>query len=517
MAKKTFVSTADMGPQLARAGAETTRGETREARAAKALGVEILGLARERPLSSTWRVRRTKDSPIVALVVVGDAATDAERELFARMAEDIRAAGDALAGILRVRGLAPSRDAFLTDLWTTGTARDISALKWPPRRRVEFVLEVVRTLDRLHEVGLVHGCLCPANVLLDDDLKPVVAEAGTVSIPALLERQGDAALYAAFAAPEVTSGGTADARSDLFSVGRILDYVTKGDDSPEPLREIIKRCSYPDASARYASAAALATALEGVVGLVSEAEAVAPPTPAPAPAPVRPPAERKKPQIRPATPPAFGVQGPSLAWQPPRVLALAGLAACAAAVAGSALIGSSMSIGLTLLLVVGVALVSTVVRPPATSTLGRGAAIQIALAVVLVIATVVVDPLAHGYRMATERHLHGDPASRRAVVADIMRQGRDFRGLSLANVDLHGEDLSGADFLNVDLSRANLTDTKLSGAEVQGANLDGTLFGGAALEGVDLEAATSVGSATCDAATHLPAGWRCSGGRIVGP
>ncbi|MGD0528650.1 MAG: protein kinase, partial [Polyangiaceae bacterium] len=292
MAKKTFVSTADMGPQLVQAGAETTaRAETREARAAKALGVEILGLARERPLSSTWRVRRTKDAPIVALVVVSEAATEAERELFARMAEDVRAAGDALPGILRVRGIASSRDAFLTDLWTTGTARDMSALKWPPRRRVEFVLEVVRALERLHEVGLVHGCLCPANVLLDDDLKPVVAEAGTVSIPALLERKGDAALYAAFAAPEVTSGGKVDARSDLFSAGRILDYVTKGDDSPDALKEIIKRCSYPDVGARYASAAELATALEGVVGLVSDAEAAAPAPPAPAPAPARPAAE----------------------------------------------------------------------------------------------------------------------------------------------------------------------------------------------------------------------------------
>ncbi len=519
MTKKVFVSTADMGPQLVSAGAGDDAGgaDAPEARAAKALGAELLGLARERPLSRTWRARLTADGPLVAVVLVAEGATSPEKELFARMAEDVHAAGDALPGVLRVRAVAPARDAFVTDLWTTGSARDISALKWPPRRRVEFVLETVRTLDALHSLGLVHGCLCPANVLLDDDLKPVIAEAGTVPVHALIERKGDADLYAAYAAPEVIKGGKVDARSDLYSIGRILEDVTKGDDSPSALRDIVKRCTFPDIDARFATAAELASALEGVVGQLSDAEA-APPPAAAVPAPQRPSPERERAVRRePATEARLEKQGPSVAWQPPRVLGIAGVAAFAVGVAGSFLFGGSsdgLRVLLTLLVVTGAALASTLLRPRESMRLSRGALMQLGLALGFVAVVVILDPLSLGYRVAAQRHLHGDDATKHAALAEIVRLGRDFRGLSLASVDLSGQDLSGADLRGVDLSRADLTRARLYGAEVQGATFDGTLLNGANLEQVELELAT-VGVVSCDRDTRLPRGWRCKDGHVT--
>jgi hypothetical protein len=521
LTKKVFVSRADMGPQLAGAAAavivEDGGEDTPEARAAKALGVELLGLSRERPLSRTWRARLTADGPLVALVVVADQATGPERELFARMAQDIHAAGEALPGILPARKVTPSGDAFLTDLWTTGSARDISALKWPPRRRVEFVLRTVRALDGLHSLGLVHGCLCPANVLLDDNLEPVIAEAGSVPVHAFVERGGDAALYAAFAAPEVTKGGTVDARSDLYSVGRILEDVTKGDESPAALEDIVKRCTYPDADARYASAAELATALEGIAGLLSDAETAAPP-PAAVPPPARPTPERDRPARRePAAEARPAKESPAFAWQPPRVLGIAGIAAFAVAIAGSMLVGGSndgFRSVLMLFVVVGSALGTTLMRPPSTATRKRGVLTQLALGVGCAAVVLVLDPLSLGYRMAAQRHLRGDDASKHAAIAEISRLGRDFRGLSLANVDLSGQDLSGADLRGVDLSHANLAHTRLFGAEVQGASFDGASLAGAGLEQVELQLAT-VGAATCDGDTHLPHGWRCRDGYVA--
>jgi len=519
LTKKVFVSTADMGPQLARAAApvEAAAGqETRETRAAKALGAELQGLSRERPLSRTWRARLTADGPLVAIVVVADEATEDERKLFARMAEDIHAAGEGLPGVLRARKVTPSRDAFLTDLWTAGSARDLSALKWPPRRRVEFVLRTVRALDAMHSLGLVHGCLCPANVLLDDDLGPVIAEAGSVPVHALVERGGDAALYAAFAAPEVTKGGRVDARSDIYSAGRILEDVTKGDESPAALKDIVKRCTYPDADARYASAAELATALEGVLGLLSDAEEKAPPAAAVA-APVRPtpgPARRE-----PAVEARPTDSSPAMAWQPPWVLGVAGIVAFAAAIAGSVVVGGSSDAFrsvLWLFVVVGPALGTTLLRPPETASLKKGAAMQLALALGCAAVVLVLDPLSLGYRLAAQRHIRGDEASKRAAITEILRLGRDFRGLSLANVDLSGEDLSGADLRGVDLSHANLTHARLFGAEVQGASFDGASLAGAALDQVQLELA-NVGAATCDGDTHLPRGWRCRDGHVTRP
>src|ERR1700690_4131986 len=184
-------------------------GDRPEARAAKALGLQILGLVGERPVGRTWRAR-TPAGKQMGLVVIADAAADAERDRFAAAAERLHAAG-AVPGAVRVHAVSPARDAFVVDLWTTGCATDLPTLHWPPRRRLEFVRRVAQALDALHRAGIAHGCLCADNVLLDDDLQPVLAEAGLVSVHALLASQSDASEYAAFAAPEVKGGGEPDA------------------------------------------------------------------------------------------------------------------------------------------------------------------------------------------------------------------------------------------------------------------------------------------------------------------
>ncbi|HEY6461362.1 MAG TPA: hypothetical protein VIY73_14450, partial [Polyangiaceae bacterium] len=96
--KMVFVSTPDMKPVVP-PRRTAPQGESAaaapEESAAKAFGLELQGLARERLLSRTFRARsRVPGAPLVALVVVSDAATAEDRELFARMADDLQAAGD---------------------------------------------------------------------------------------------------------------------------------------------------------------------------------------------------------------------------------------------------------------------------------------------------------------------------------------------------------------------------------------------------------------------------------------
>jgi hypothetical protein len=251
---------------------------------ALALGVEALELVRGRPASQTYRARAARGGPgsarasganslpqskDLALVVIDRDATVAAREQFARVAEDLLAAGEAVTGVLRVYAVAASRDAFVADLWTTGTAADLSALRWSLRRRVDLVREVARSLDTLHGIGIVHGCVCPDNVLLDDDLRPVLCEVGLVSGPALTE----ALPYASFVAPEVKGGEAPSARSDLFSIGRLLQEIAKGDATSE-VTEIVRTCMAPPTS-RYASIAEVERALTRVVERLPEGDATA--------------------------------------------------------------------------------------------------------------------------------------------------------------------------------------------------------------------------------------------------
>src|SRR5580658_4299314 len=107
-----FVSSLAVGPQLAK-----VIEDIRVSSAAKALGVDLGPLVRERPLSRTWCVRSpAPEEKELAMVTWTERATTAQRELFSKTAEAIHAAGDGLPGVLRVSAIAPSRDAFLTDL-----------------------------------------------------------------------------------------------------------------------------------------------------------------------------------------------------------------------------------------------------------------------------------------------------------------------------------------------------------------------------------------------------------------
>ena len=312
-AKKVFVSTPEMRP------VETDevllrRKDTPEKRAAKALGVELVGLARDRTLSRTWRVKSPASEGESAMVIVAEGATPDDRAQLALMAEDLLAAGESLPGVLRPRAVAPSRDAYLTELLTAGSARDLAALKWSPRRRVELVLKAARALEGLHALGIVHACLCPANILLDDALSPVLAEVGAVPVHALAARGADATLYSGSAAPEVNQGAVPDVRSDVYSLGRVLEEAVKGDEPNVALGTVIRKSTAKDPANRYGSVASVAAAIEAMIDQLSTVDAPAEPAAQPAPRTAERPARTEEPRT---VAPQAQAHTPSTVWLPP--------------------------------------------------------------------------------------------------------------------------------------------------------------------------------------------------------
>jgi serine/threonine protein kinase len=128
---------------------------------------------------------------------------------------------------------------------------------------LDFVRRVVKSLSELHAVGITHGCLCPANVLLDDDLRPVLSEAAAVSVHSLVQRKLDSVGYAAFAAPEVLLGEAPDVRSDVWSAGRLLESLLVGDEAGL-VADCLRLCFAELRTARWVSALRLDAALEQV-------------------------------------------------------------------------------------------------------------------------------------------------------------------------------------------------------------------------------------------------------------
>ncbi len=424
------------------------------------------------------------DGHEVALTVVRGDALQSDRERFATAARRLCDHREALPGVLRVLAVAASGEAYLTDLCTMGCAKDLAALAWPAKRRLDFARAVAKEVASLHRLGIVHGCLSDENVLLSDDLKPLLAEVGNVSVHDLSERGAEVTSYVAFAAPEVNEGAAPDVRSDVFSMGRLIQYLLRGDDVPQ-IADVVRKCVAPSPLGRYASAAELASA---------GARAPAPPPPRPAAVDV-------------ATVPVFetaeAAPGPPPRWPVPTGVAFVmGSAALSFLVGGAS---ANVRAWLSAAMFAGAALAAWGVHPAPRTPMPLRIAFALAIGVVVLL----LDPLALGYRSAASRAVKGDAASRAAAIDQIRQLGRNFKGISLAGVDLSGHDLRGADLRGVDLSGSNLSHARLWGAMLEGASLDGAILVGADLLQTDLSDALHVDSAACSPETLLPKPWSC--------
>ena len=468
-----------------------------EEMAAAALGVKLGKPLGERPPLRTFRASTSEGHP-AALVFVDLLALDEfERLRLAPALEEMRGLSDVhgIPGVLHILAATPSGDAFVCDLWTTGTVEDLHALAWPPRMVGDFARRILVTLDAIHRAGIVHGALSPHNVQLDDELHPVLANVGIH-----VAREGT------YAAPELGDGTEPDVRSDIFSAGRLLHYVAiEGVSSPHPgLAPIVRRATEESPSARYETVAELIAALDAIIDELETTQSrtsIVADVPLATRRPQQVPAVAREEKEKPL--------GPMPKWVP-----LAGVGASLAAFGLSFVIGGSSMLGrvmLALLLVTGAA-VATLVVPLQRY---RPKTIRAGLMVVVAIALLVADPLSIAYRQAAKRRMRSDDASRALAAAELMKLGRDLHGaqlsgLSLAGLDLRAFDLTGADVSGADLTGANLWATKLDGATFAGARLLGANFSESTLS-----AAQGLETAICDAATQLPSGLKCVAGHVA--
>lgn len=195
------------------------------------LGFDLLEALPSRGATSRFRVRTPEGTERLFTRVSGTAAP-LEQQLFLAGARVMRELQDR-KDILAVHAVYEEQGAFLSDLWTVGSTADLSALRWSLEQKLVFIQAVGGALQAIHELGLIHGCLCPSNVLLNDDLMPVITEAGTISIADHMTRADELDNeYKAFAAPEVLKGILLDATVDVYSLAQLAHFVFLGETPP---------------------------------------------------------------------------------------------------------------------------------------------------------------------------------------------------------------------------------------------------------------------------------------------
>jgi len=109
--------------------------------------------------------------------------------------------------------------------------------------------------DAFHQQGIYHVCFSPHNVFLNrKDRKLVLISHGSF----YLQGNNREELYKGFGdfiAPEVMSGGAVDERCDVYSVGKLLEYIFSQTDTPAVYKKVLTKATQILPEDRYDSIA----------------------------------------------------------------------------------------------------------------------------------------------------------------------------------------------------------------------------------------------------------------------
>jgi eukaryotic-like serine/threonine-protein kinase len=147
-----------------------------------------------------------------------------------------------------------------------------------PRDAVRIAAGVLEALEIAHEARLLHLGLDIDDVLIGLEGDVVVSNLGIGAAVAATRPPSEVArIFGDGLAPEQTTGGVVDERTDVFAVGALLFELLTGHppagrtsprevraDVPRSLDRAVARALAPEPSARFPTARAFATALAGL-------------------------------------------------------------------------------------------------------------------------------------------------------------------------------------------------------------------------------------------------------------
>lgn len=280
----------------------------------------IVNLLGEGGMGEVYRAQDTRLGRDVAIkILTSVVARDSEQ--LQRFAQEARAAGMLNhPNLLTIFDIGTSKGTpfIISELLEGETLRDrinVSAL--PPRRSVEYALQIANGLAAAHEKGIVHRDLKPENVFITRDDRVKILDFGIAKLN--LPTTGESTFKMAatepgmvlgtvgYMSPEQVRGENVDQRSDIFSFGAILYEMLTGsrafkrdsaietlsailkEEPPElsstlpniplPLEKLVQRCLEKDRGRRFQNARDLAFHLDTLVHATTGAAAARVPTP----------------------------------------------------------------------------------------------------------------------------------------------------------------------------------------------------------------------------------------------
>ncbi len=500
------------------------------------LGAELVEMLGRGPNATVWTARDADGKTVaVKLFDPGPRSEEGVRPTFERGIATLHQAllldEKGACAFAPVHAGALDGLAVRYEYFDNGSAAGIPALGWAVPRTLEFFGRVCRAVAGLHEMGLAHRALKPSNVLVDDNLRPLLVDPGMIG-PRDPSLTGADLLYRA---PEENGEeGLESPTVDVFSLGMLLWFLLLGSDPDEPyqtfakldslqrfppgLVRIVRKATAHDPAARYQWVEELEADLarytqHHLVGLGDLAPGDDYPKYAVSSLPARPLPRRPavSPTVRPSHEPKRGMSRSlerTVGWLGVAVAAI-GIGSVLLLSAPSPSAANVVGIGATL----GLALSTFLLKPlSASPLLGRLAAFGAVLAVLIPLELERIAVLRWGFTLE-----HGSDEARAKVAKFLARAGsRDLRGARLQGGELVRADFGRADLRMANLSRANLSGTNLSESNLAGADVRGANLNGADLLSSNIPQANGWLEIHCDRHTAMPERWVCVNGHPAG-
>ncbi len=267
---------------------------------------------------TVYRARDTTLDRIVAVKVINQPVTDDPQYLEALQREARLAAGLDHPNITTVHDfqVEDGTPYIVMEYVPDALDRHIQGgRRIPWQRATEIAIQIARALQHAHDKGVVHRDIKPQNILLREDGSVAVSDFGIARALASSTRSRTASVMGtpAYMSPEQWASGNLDGRLDQYALGIVLYEMLVGTapfqaesmealfvhhrESPMPalprdlrvssaVESVIRRATEKSQGARYASAGAMAEALQSATAEGTPGR----PTPAsPLPRPPQPP------------------------------------------------------------------------------------------------------------------------------------------------------------------------------------------------------------------------------------
>jgi eukaryotic-like serine/threonine-protein kinase len=196
---------------------------------------EILSILGQGGMGAVYKARDVELDRTVALKVIRPELAG-QPEILTRFKQELILARKVThRNVIRIFDLGEAEGIkFITMEFIEG--QDLKSLltqekKLPPDRAVEIIQQVCLALEAAHSEGVVHRDLKPQNIMLDRQGRVSVMDFGiarSLEFGGAMTQTGALIGTPEYMSPEQVRGEHADARSDLFTVGIILQEILTG-------------------------------------------------------------------------------------------------------------------------------------------------------------------------------------------------------------------------------------------------------------------------------------------------